>query len=330
MCPRISLLGKKMKIGNMEFVRFKELIDKNIPYLGAITLTGLGEPFLYPFLCQAVEYIRKKSVSVNLFLSTNASVPGVSSQTGDIADQIDHLQISIDGVGTTFESIRKNADFDSFSQNVKTISEKSGGRRVKLSFNMVVLKENYRQMTDVIRVAKMYDIRSIHFSTLNLAATDHDLSYYSFYFSKEYRKEIRRALWLALKSKVQVVFHHVGLRNEFRDCDMVWGNFSITWDGWLVPCCVKPFHREMNFGNVFQTSLADCINSREAIEFRQMALNGITPEFCKRCHRIYANMVEGCQSGPNLEVSFHPNLSMTHDSTAKFPSESTTRWPIAQ
>ena len=132
-CPRIYSLGKGMKIGNMDFERFKELVYKNISDLRAITLTGLGEPFLYPFLREAVEYIRKKSESIYLFLSTNASAPGVRSWIGDIADQIDHLQISIDGVGAVFETIRKNGDYDSFIRNVETISEESREKRVEPS-----------------------------------------------------------------------------------------------------------------------------------------------------------------------------------------------------
>ena len=89
------------------------------------------------------------------------------------------------------------------------------------------------------------------------------------------------------KEKIYIDFQH--MRSDlkgFITCPYPWKGFYITWDGFLVPCCAKPFPKEKNFGNVFKKGLLNCLNDKDFIEFRAMAKKNITPDFCKRCHFI--------------------------------------------
>jgi len=54
----------------------------------------------------------------------------------------------------------------------------------------------------------------------------------------------------------------------------------------MTPCCAKPFPKELNFGNVFDTSLMECLNSEGYRRFREMWYRNETPDFCKKCHVV--------------------------------------------
>ena len=60
----------------------------------------------------------------------------------------------------------------------------------------------------------------------------------------------------------------------------------------MTPCCAKPFPKELNFGNVFETSLMQCLNSKEYRQFREMWYKNETPEFCKKCHVVDLEPIE--------------------------------------
>jgi radical SAM protein with 4Fe4S-binding SPASM domain len=56
------------------------------------------------------------------------------------------------------------------------------------------------------------------------------------------------------------------------------------WDGYIPPCCAKPFPKELNFGNVFQDGLINTLNSKDFQNFRNIWLNKEYPEFCNKCY----------------------------------------------
>ena len=74
-----------------------------------ITLTGLGEPLLYPHLNELIDYIYFINKGISIFLSTNAQSTKTPEIIQAISDKIDTLQISVDGIGEIFEKIRKKS-----------------------------------------------------------------------------------------------------------------------------------------------------------------------------------------------------------------------------
>ena len=285
-CAREYAFGHSMDIGHMDFSEAKKIIDENHIYLDSIGLTGLGEPLLYPHLKQLIEYIREKNKGMLIFISTNAQHKKTVEILSSIADKIDTLQISIDGIGDTFERIRKNGDYVSFIKNCREIVKFSRSYRFYIKLNMVVFEENYREMKDVIQFAKEYGINEVSFNSLNQVAIDKDMSDYSFYHSASFKKELQEASALAKQLDIHSEYPNIGKRNTFYTCPYPWTSFYITWDGYLAPCCAKPFWKEMNFGNVFFRGLMSCINDKKLVNFRKMSNKNIVPEFCKDCHHV--------------------------------------------
>ncbi len=54
---------------------------------------------------------------------------------------------------------------------------------------------------------------------------------------------------------VELSVWDIKTKNEFKKCHLPWNHFYVSWDGYMTPCCAKPFPKELNFGNVFDTSL---------------------------------------------------------------------------
>lgn len=75
-------------------------------------------------------------------------------------------------------------------------------------------------------------------------------------------------------------------KNGFSKRPFPWSHFYITWDGYLVPCCSKPFPKELNFGNVFENGVISCLNIAEFEDFRAGWYKNNPQEFCNKCHFI--------------------------------------------
>ena len=118
-CPREYDYGKEMDKGMMNIDHAKRIIDELWPYLDSIGLTGMGETFLYKEIEKIVDYIKTKNKGIIISVSTNAVLPNFVAIISRLVNKIDTIQISIDGLGVVYESIRKKASFQEFYKNLK-------------------------------------------------------------------------------------------------------------------------------------------------------------------------------------------------------------------
>ena len=287
-CPREYAMGSRMDKGHMDLADAKRLVDENHVYLDSIGLTGLGETLLYPHLVELVDHIRLRNQGVHVFISTNAQQSNAPELVEAMADKVDSLQISIDGTGAAFEEVRVNSNWEKYVANVREIARIARGRRARLKFNMVVLKANCHQLRDVVCLAAELGIPEVYFNTMNLVANDWDTSYYDFYRTDAYTRAVGEAIALARSKGIAAGFDDMSSERTFSRCPFPWNHFYITWDGFLVPCCAKPFPKEQHFGNVFEVGLIGCVNADGFKAFREMSKRGVTPDFCLRCHVVTA------------------------------------------
>ncbi len=283
-CAREYEYGAAMKKGMMDFGLFTKIVDQLYPYVDSIGLTGLGETLLYKKLVDAVKYIRDKSNGIIIFISTNAHVNGIEEIITPLAGQIDTLQISIDGVGDIYDSIRSKADFDYLHTNLNRITKIVSGTPTDLMFNAVIFEKNYHQMKDLVELASSLEVKYLYFNTMNLVSTDWDTGNYEFYGTERFKTELKAAQKLALAKGIELSTFDFNTPPGFRKCGFPWNHFYISWDGYVVPCCAKPFPLEMNFGNVNDKPLLSCLNSESFQDFRKLWQQNITPDFCKKCH----------------------------------------------
>ncbi len=287
-CAREYKYGKEMDKGNMDIEKAKKIIDEVWPYLDSIGLTGMGETFLYKELGEIVDYIRNKNKGIIISVSTNAVAPDFINKFKNLIGKIDTIQISIDGLNEVYESIRGKANFNTLDKNLRTLVSMAKNSTTDVMLNMVVTKENYHHMPLLIKYAKELNIKYVDFTMFNLAAvTNIEPTYYSFYQSENFRKVLNE-LEQTIQNSPEVFVNQRNFKTDksFRKCPFPWTHFYICWNGYVPPCCAKPFPKELHFGNVFESTVMEVLNSGKFKEFRNLWYKNTPPSFCKKCHFI--------------------------------------------
>lgn len=284
-CPREYTFGDEMDKGYINLDMLKKVIDEAYPYIDSVGLTGLGETFLHKDLEEAIDYIRSKSKGIIISASINAHLPKSVDIASRIINKIDTIQISIDGIGEVYEKVRLKGKFDFFLDCTKRIIALAKDSDTHIMFNFIIVKENYHQLTDMIKFAHELGVEYLNFMPVNVVSTTiADVSYYEFFHSNEFQMEYKRAEAEAKKyPDIEVTHYDFTAPKGFGKCRYPWSHFYITWDGYIPPCCAKPFPKIMHFGNVFEKGLMDSLNSKEFREFRAYSLRNETPDFCKKC-----------------------------------------------
>ncbi|MFC2083582.1 radical SAM protein [Bacteroidota bacterium] len=285
-CPREYEFGKQMNKGLMNIDNLKKVVDEAYPYIDSIGLTGLGETFLYKDLEKVIEYIRNKSKGISISVSINSHVPGSPEIAKNLVNKINSIQISIDGLNETYNKIRVNGDFKIFHKNLKEIVNVSKKSTTDIMINIVVFEDNYFQLVDILKFADQEGIKYVNFTPMNLVGIPEiDISNYNFFETNEFNNELTRLIEESKKyPEIELTCPNFKRNDNFQICRYIWNYFYITWNGYIPPCCAKPFPKELNFGNVFQDGLLNTLNSPEFIEFRNTWLNNQTPSFCSRCY----------------------------------------------
>jgi len=299
-CPREYTYGEEMDKDYIGLNNLKKIINETYPYIDSIGLTGLGETFLYKDLEDAVNYIRQKSKGIIISASINAHLKNSPEIAERLINKIDTIQISIDGINDVYNRIRLNADFSFFLSNTRIIIESAENSQTDIMFNVVLVKENYKQMSDLINFTHDLRIRFLNFTPVNLVSTTlQDIFYYRLFSSDEFLKELKTAKKEAEKfPELEFTCHDFNSKSGFNNCHFPWSHFYITWDGYIPPCCAKPFPKVMNFGNVFEKRLIDCLNSTEFRKFRKLWYANLTPDFCNKCFVIDLHSKKELEKNP--------------------------------
>lgn len=287
-CPREYDYGKQMDKGMMEVEQAKRVIDEIYPYLDSIGLTGMGETFLYRNLPEVVDYIKSKNKGIVISISTNAVLPNFLESVEKVINKIDTIQISIDGLNETYNSIRINSNFEILDKNIRALSKMCKNSSTDLLLNMVVTKENYLEMANLVKYAQEVGVRYMDFTLLNLASvTGIPTSYYQFYQSDQFLTALDE-LEQAISTTPEVIVTNRNFKtdNGFQKCPFPWTHFYVCQDGFVVPCCAKPFPKEKNFGNIKNDTLINLLNNEDFKAWRTLWFENKTPQFCQKCHLV--------------------------------------------
>lgn len=287
-CPREYYFGKQMNQGFMKPEQVYKIVDEIYPYLDSIGLTGLGETFLYPELLEVCKYIKEKRKDIIITLSTNAHFKNYLEKALPVMPYIDSLQISVDGIGETYEAIRPNTDFNYIANNIRELVKAS--KNTVIMLNTVITIENYKHLLPIVEFAHQVGIKYVNFNYINLASIPEKRQQYNDFFkSSELEETINEFIReSAAYTDVNITIPNLEHGNGcFQNCDALWHHHYITWDGYLVPCCAKPFPKELHLGNVFEEgSLMKVLNGEKAKKLRKLWQENKTIAFCNECNAI--------------------------------------------
>lgn len=284
-CARMYRFGETMERGHMDLASAECFFKKYNRYLDRLCLSGNGETLLYPSLGEFLEYCHRINNAIIFFLSSNLQHKDAPGIFKTIHKHIDTFQVSIDGVDTVYETIRNNADYSLFTSNLEKVCAVSKNRAAQIKLNMVVFDKNFHQMKAVVEVAKQFGIAEVFFAKLNPVAIDPSLYNAALYRSPAFKAALDEAIFFAKANNITLLYPQSLLDNDDTVCGYPWNSIFITWQGFIAPCCAKPFPKVMNFGNVFETDFLKCLNSQEFIEFRKgfCRSKGSRPAFCDGC-----------------------------------------------
>jgi MoaA/NifB/PqqE/SkfB family radical SAM enzyme len=148
---------------------------------------------------------------------------------------------------------------------------------------MVVFEKNFRQMKEVVGIAKRFGISEVFLAKLNPVAIDPALYDASLYRSPAFHAALGEAEAFARANRITLLYPRSLCDDDDSICSYPWNSIFITWQGYIAPCCAKPFPKVLHFGNVFEKDFLECLNCPEFVAFRKGFGKGCRPEFCAGC-----------------------------------------------
>jgi len=287
-CTRTNLFltGKKsLDVGILRFDDFVKIIDQFL-YLDYIELQGLGEPLLNPELFKIVKYARDKNIVVSL--ATNVSLLNEKNCKKLVESELNSMVLSIDSFrAESFEKIRPPIRFKNIMENVKN-ARNICERKIKMSLHLVVTNENIDDLESYIQMAHSLGIQRVSFTDQNYDMAGDNKDSLRIREQAKLRSIIDNVVKLSEDEGVRFSYFKLDsdtwLSKETKHpCFFLWKFPYITWDGFVTPCCARPYPKEFNFGNLFETSFRKIWNSREYRKFRKMLRRGDVPQICSGC-----------------------------------------------
>lgn len=250
MCPRF--VDEKLRDDfalNPELA--KTIAERDLDGSYFIEFQMSGEPLLNKKLSKVIQPFLGKVVTG---LSTNGLL---IYKHLDLLLELDYLTISVDSI-SNYSKIRVGGEFEDLKQNINLLMVEKKNKRSNVKIDLQVIdldnevikndsKKESAELQDLVDLMKWdCEVRSIKDSSVNLYTSQ--------------RIEASKEL-----------------------CLNPWLSVSVHSDGDVVPCCMA-FGKEVVFGNLYESSLADIWNNSKAVkEFRQQHLSGCLPDMCAKC-----------------------------------------------
>ncbi|MFH1220362.1 MAG: radical SAM protein [Candidatus Eisenbacteria bacterium] len=279
MCIREKVKGD----ASMDLVFFRKIISRDFNYRHFLLLYGQGEPFLARDLFRMIRFERDLGNYVTTV--TNGTVVDT-----DVCRQILHsglnmLRISVDGASeSTYDSVRRGASFRQVVRNVETLARFLRDERAgtKLALTFMALRENYREMPDLVSLASDLGIRYLEIKDLPpyldspvkpLALEiqeDLNLKHDLAQVLQKMESEAGRKGVAIIKTK----FHCSSGTNK---CRNPWFKTFITWDGKVTLCSRLYGPPAPTLGDLNQSAFAEIWNGPIYQSVRARLKVGIPP-----------------------------------------------------
>ena len=144
-----------------------------------LTVTGAGEPFASKVYMDLFSKINRKELpNIKITLRTNGLLltPSTWTKIKNMHYAVDMISISVDAATKeTYRSIRRGGNFDRLLKNLYFIRGLKKNHPIKLKFNFVVQRGNYREMPQFAQFARRFDADRVAFTKIiNLGTFDTD------------------------------------------------------------------------------------------------------------------------------------------------------------
>jgi MoaA/NifB/PqqE/SkfB family radical SAM enzyme len=305
-------------IGNeMSYDELKGLVDQLAVFKTNITLFG-GEPLLHRDFIELIRYIKSKGLHC-LVITNGSLLKPVAEQL--VESGIDELNLSLDGYGSTHDTIRGiDGLFKRITEGITAVNEakiKLHTSKPLINLQCTINKDNYQCLPELLDAARLFKAHSLTFHHLiylndsvyaaqqsclceHLPGTGSE-GWKGFIFDPGMDVEKLISALTSITSiktdffvNVYPNFSNEEIRAYYRDpsivpasyrprCVSPWIVAYIFPDGAVRPC----LNLDYQFGNTRTSPVHEIWNSEPAIRYR-MALkrNKIFPA-CTRCTELF-------------------------------------------
>ncbi|WP_206205899.1 tungsten cofactor oxidoreductase radical SAM maturase [Thermococcus sp. Bubb.Bath] len=282
--------------GDMDWDLFLKILDdaEEFPELRMVYFGGIGEPTVHPRFMDMVKEVKRRGFALGI--STNGTLLTDEMMREFAKLGVELIYFSMDTVPTvqnaiTLGHIAAAVTADKIRKLVK-YREEYGTHRPSVGVEVVVTKENYKQLPDMARFLLNMKVDAMLVSNL-LPLTPEQVDDIVYDGSVD-MTPILDELYKIANEGIYIKLPNFELRTE-RQCDFDENNVAVVrWDGEVAPCyrflhSYKEyiFGREKkvnaySFGNVREQSLADIWTSEKYTWFRFTMKNYMYPS-CTDC-----------------------------------------------
>src|SRR3954465_1614679 len=159
--------------GAMPYDVFLRLLD-DLPTLRRLTLQGLGEPLLSPYLLDMVREAKRRGRTGGF--KTNGTLLPRGAAAPLVALGLDWLHVSLDGAtAATFEGIRDGASFDRVATNLRGLhaaKRAAGAERPWTRVVFVAMRRNVAELPALVRLLASWRVDELRVQNLSHSFDD--------------------------------------------------------------------------------------------------------------------------------------------------------------
>lgn len=271
----------------MELELFAKIGEQLFPTAVELRLDSGGEILLHKDLPKILNIV--SHYDLPFFSSSNGMLMNAKNARLLAESTLHHIQISLDSpVKETLEWIRRGANFERVLAGVKNLvqARKDVGRPFLITFHAAIMRENVRQLPDLVRLAHDLGIEGVTGCHLFVhACTDPESS--CFWNQKEYNEMREKAI--ATAREIDSFYYGPAPFSAEVDVPANKSNFCLYPEHgvYIVPggdvkaCCISPIY---SFGNLGEQSFEEVWNGEKYNKLRTTynTENPFLPN-CKGC-----------------------------------------------
>lgn len=287
----------------MAWETFVSLLD-GFPELKRLHLQGLGEPMMHPRFFDMVRYGAERGIEVTT--NSNLTLLNATRAQRLIESGLRTLYFSIDGAtAETYERIRKRAHFERVTANLQGMLEarrRLASATPRLQIVMVIMRQNLHELPDIVRMAHGWSADGVFVQHLShdfgeptlpeeyrpmrdyIAAQSlahEDPGRIEKYFGEA--RQVAESLGITLRLPRTTPKRYPDGTTGRDRCDWPWTGAYISYEGYMMPCCMVATPDRMNFGKVTEHTLLSVWNGPEYNAFRDRLDSDTPPDICRSC-----------------------------------------------
>lgn len=234
---------------HMSMEMYKKIIDECAEHnLYTLKFSMRGEPTLNPHITDMVAYAKEKGIK-EVWINTHGGNLTEEMMEGFVKGKLDILNVSFDGLGEMYESVRTPLKYDKSLEKLKAVMR---------------IRKKLKSQKPLVKVQSLWSsIKNDPDEYLNIMSNIVDKVAYNIdYDFKE---------------------HHFVPDPEFV-CYRLWQQISITSKGDYLKC-PSDFEKEEVLGNVMDMSIKKAWDTMQRIEReKHFAKRRLESEVCAKCH----------------------------------------------